>query len=78
MFGCDLAGMMYTQSSEIPKDYYKSKEYFEKACNFDIADSCSYLGAQYEAGYGVNQDYLMARDLYEKACNLMMVADVLT
>ena len=41
-----------------------------KACDFNVASSCTFLGLQYEKGNGVKQDYQKANELYQKGCDL--------
>lgn len=41
-----------------------------KACDLNVASSCTVLGIQYAEGNGVKQDYQKANEFYQKACDL--------
>ena len=46
-------------------------EYFEKACQGDIAKGCTKAGWHYQYGIGIPEaDYSRAREFYETSCNL--------
>ena len=71
--GCSKLGILYADGQGVKQDYFKAKEFYEKACNGGIAYSCVGLGILYELGKGVKQDYLKSFELYENAhaCSLL-------
>ena len=52
---------------DVPQDYAKAHEWYEKAAAKDDAVAMRNLGALYENGWGVQQDYAKASEWYEKA-----------
>jgi|694.fasta_scaffold75288_2 TPR repeat protein len=68
--GCSNLGVLYDEGKGVEQDYFKAKDYFEKACNLNSGDGCYYVGRLHHNGNGVKQDYFKAKDYFEKACNL--------
>ncbi|WP_195429880.1 tetratricopeptide repeat protein [Clostridium sp. D46t1_190503_E9] len=64
---CLLAGEMYYLGKDVEKDYYKAKEYFEKAAEEGSEYAESYLGLFWEKGYGCEKDIEKALYWYKKA-----------
>ncbi|MCR1950592.1 sel1 repeat family protein [Clostridium sp. DSM 100503] len=62
-----LAGEMYYLGKDVEKDYYKAKEYFEKAAEEGSEYAESYLGLFWEKGYGCEKDIEKALYWYKKA-----------
>ncbi len=62
-----LAGEMYYLGKDVEKDYYKAKEYFEKASEEGSEYAESYLGLFWEKGYGCEKDIEKALYWYKKA-----------
>ncbi|CCF79561.1 hypothetical protein HBZS_100090 [Helicobacter bizzozeronii CCUG 35545] len=64
------AGLMYEGDEDIPKDYAKAMQYYQKAA--DMGNSAAYtnLGIMYAHGKGVKPDKEKARQYYQKACNM--------
>ncbi len=62
-----LTGELYYLGKNVDKDYYKAKEYFEKAAKEGNEHAESYLGLFYEKGYGGEKDIDKALYWYKKA-----------
>ncbi len=62
-----LAGELYYLGKNVDKDYYKAREYFEKAAKEGNEHAESYLGLFYEKGYGGEKDINKALYWYKKA-----------
>ena len=62
-----LSGELYYLGKNVDKDYYKAKEYFEKAAKEGNEHAESYLGLFYEKGYGGEKDINKALYWYKKA-----------
>lgn len=60
-------GIIYFHGQNVPQDYYKAREYFEKAATQNHPTAQKNLGVIYAQGYGVRQDYNKARYWWEKA-----------
>lgn len=62
-----LSGELYYLGKNVDKDYYKAKEYFEKAAKEGNEHAESYLGLFFEKGYGGEKDINKALYWYKKA-----------
>jgi uncharacterized protein len=62
-----LAGELYYLGRNVRKNYYKAKEYFEKAAEEGSEYAESYLGLFFEKGYGGDKDIDKALYWYKKA-----------
>lgn len=62
-----LTGELYYLGKNVDKDYFKAKEYFEKAAKEGNEHAESYLGLFYEKGYGGEKDINKALYWYKKA-----------
>lgn len=62
-----LTGELYYLGKNVDKDYYKAKEYFEKAAKEGNEHAESYLGLFYEKGYGGEKNIEKALYWYKKA-----------
>lgn len=62
-----LAGELYYLGKNVDKDYYKAREYFEKAAKEGNEHAESYLGLFFEKGYGGEKDINKALYWYKKA-----------
>ena len=62
-----LNGELYYLGKNVEKDYFKAKEYFEKAAKEGNEHAESYLGLFYEKGYGGEKDIEKALYWYKKA-----------
>lgn len=62
-----LSGELYYLGKNVDKDYYKAKEYFEKAAMEGNEHAESYLGLFFEKGYGGEKDINKALYWYKKA-----------
>lgn len=62
-----LAGELYYLGKNVEKDYYKAREYFEKAAKEGNEHAESYLGLFFEKGYGGEKDINKALYWYKKA-----------
>ena len=62
-----LSGELYYLGKNVERDYYKAKEYFEKAANAGNEHAESYLGLFFEKGYGGDKDIDKALYWYKKA-----------
>lgn len=62
-----LSGELYYLGKNVEKDYYKAKEYFEKAAKDGNEHAESYLGLFFEKGYGGEKDINKALYWYKKA-----------
>jgi TPR repeat protein len=52
---------------EIPKDYVKAREWYEKAVAKGSVEAMDHIGKLYlHGGYGIQQDYAKAREWFEK------------
>jgi hypothetical protein len=60
-------GERYFNGWNVPQDYVKAREWYEKAADKGNRDAMYSLGILYEYGRGVTQDYAKAREWYEKA-----------
>lgn len=52
------------------QDFFKTKGYFEKACDLNNGGGCSNLWVLYQNGQGVEKDLIKVTYLYSKACEL--------
>lgn len=62
-----LTGELYYLGKNVEKNYYKAKEYFEKAAKEGNEHAESYLGLFFEKGYGGEKDIDKALYWYKKA-----------
>lgn len=62
-----LTGELYYLGKNVEKDYFKAREYFEKAAKEGNEHAESYLGLFYEKGYGGEKDINKALYWYKKA-----------
>lgn len=62
-----LSGELYYLGKNVDKDYYKAKEYFEKAAKEGNEHAQSYLGLFFEKGYGGEKDINKALYWYKQA-----------
>ena len=62
-----LSGELYYLGKNVEKNYYRAREYFEKAAKEGNEHAESYLGLFYEKGYGGEQDINKALYWYKKA-----------
>ena len=62
-----LNGELYYLGKNVDKDYYKAKEYFEKAAKEGNEHAESYLGLFFEKGYGGEKNIDKAIYWYKKA-----------
>ena len=67
---CAQLANLYLRDEEVPHDYQKSFEFFEKGCRLDNAISCHGLAWLYDQGIGVQKDSKKAYKTYLKSCNL--------
>ncbi len=62
-----LSGELYYLGKNVEKDYFKAREYFEKAAKEGNEHAESYLGLFFEKGYGGEKDINKALYWYKKA-----------
>lgn len=62
-----IVGFLYDDGSDVPQDYAKARQWFEKAASQGNRLAQSELGHLYAEGLGGLQDYAMARQWFEKA-----------
>lgn len=62
-----LTGELYYLGKNVEKNYFKAKEYFEKAAKEGNEHAESYLGLFFEKGYGGEKDINKALYWYKKA-----------
>ena len=60
-------GQRYLAGREVPADYVKAREGFERAATAGHGGGMAGLGWLYQSGRGVPRDYATAREWYEKA-----------
>jgi uncharacterized protein len=54
---------------EVPQDYGKAAELFQRACDGKEPMACARLASMYLTGQGLQQDAEQARRLYQRACD---------
>jgi TPR repeat protein len=60
---------MYGFGKGVKQDYFKAKEWYEKAANQGHASAQYNLGNMYSNGNGVKQDKRVAKQWFGKACD---------
>jgi len=60
-------GLEYFLGQDVPQDYSKAYQWFEKAAAQGYADAQLAMGVAYENGFGTDKDDTKARQWYEKA-----------
>jgi TPR repeat protein len=60
-------GVAYAFGFGVPQDYFKAREWYEKAAAKDNASAMYNLGIFYANGQGAARDYVKAREWFEKA-----------
>lgn len=58
---------LYDDGQDVPQDYAKAREWYEKAAAGGNTDSMNNLVVLYDNGPGVPQDLVKANDWFEKA-----------
>ncbi len=67
---CNELGIAHIEGDVVGQDYIAAINYFEKACDRDIADACLFLGYRVYNGIAVTPDYLAAVKTYLERCEL--------
>ncbi len=62
-------GLLYQRGEDVPKDFDKAAELYQKVANQGYAPAQNYLGRLYEQGKGVPKDLDKAAELYQKAAD---------
>src|SRR5262245_31329805 len=62
-------GWAYEREFGVTRDYFKAREWYEKAADKGNARAMTDLALLYDNGRGVPQDYVKAREWYEKAAD---------
>ncbi len=60
---------MYHNGKGVKQDYFKAKEWYEKAAHQGQGGAQYNLGVMYHNGHGVKQDKRIAKQWFGKACD---------
>ena len=67
---CYNAGLKLAEGPLETRDYKKANEYFQRACDKDHAEGCTWLGLSHDWARGTELDIEHAATLYQRACEL--------
>lgn len=65
---CFELGELYYSGDGVPLDYPRAAEFYQQACDGEVALGCYRLGIMYYVGEGVPLDRARAARLYQQAC----------
>ena len=66
----DFSMLFYSPKTTDQNDLSLARFYFQKGCNFNIANSCFWLGHMYLEGQGVTKNLPTAKKYLQKGCDL--------